>query len=145
MNRSEIKYLSTEKTSKNPRNSAYIWAIFLFQKLGTDSVNHADSGDTKILNRFLGNPILKFLLEFWNFVGCFFLRGGFNSKSPNVVTFLRRSFSYVKKGYFDHSASTHAIQTPRKIVIFSFISFSDVGHEIAIRNILNLSDLQLIL
>ena len=28
MNRLKIKYLSTEKTSKNPRNSAYIWRIW---------------------------------------------------------------------------------------------------------------------
>ena len=29
MNRSKIKYLSTEKTSKNPRNSTYVWSIHI--------------------------------------------------------------------------------------------------------------------
>ena len=29
INRSKIKYLSTEKTSKNPRNSAYTYRIIL--------------------------------------------------------------------------------------------------------------------
>ena len=32
------------------RYNFVMWAIFLIQKLGTDSVNHADSGDTKILD-----------------------------------------------------------------------------------------------
>ena len=27
----------------------FVWAVFLFEKLGTDSVNYADSGDIKIL------------------------------------------------------------------------------------------------
>ena len=37
---------------------------FLFQKFGTDSVNDADSGDTKIFVRFPWNTILKLLLNF---------------------------------------------------------------------------------
>ena len=43
--------------------------IFLIQKVGTDSVNRADSGDIQIFIKFPGNPILKFLLEF-----CFILQ-----------------------------------------------------------------------
>ena len=31
------------------RHNFFVWAVFLFQKLGTDSVNYADSGDIKIL------------------------------------------------------------------------------------------------
>ena len=40
------------------------WAIFLFQKLGIDSVNQADSRDIKILTQFPGKSILKVLLRF---------------------------------------------------------------------------------
>ena len=47
MNRSEIKYLSTEKTSKNPRNSAYaLWkaffslVVFLIQYFGAKNGGH---------------------------------------------------------------------------------------------------------
>ena len=31
------------------RHNFFVWAVFLFEKLGTDSVNYADSGDIKIL------------------------------------------------------------------------------------------------
>ena len=34
-------------------------AILTFQKTATDSVNHADSGDIKILVQFPGNSILS--------------------------------------------------------------------------------------
>ena len=43
-----------------------VWAIFLFQKLATDSVNCADSGDIKLLVWFPGNSILKFSIIFEN-------------------------------------------------------------------------------
>ena len=33
-----------------------------FEKIGTDSVNHADSGDIKTFVSFRGDPILEFLL-----------------------------------------------------------------------------------
>ena len=34
--------------------------FFLFQKIGSDSVNHGDSGDIKVLVQFPGISILKF-------------------------------------------------------------------------------------
>ena len=43
--------------------------FFLFQKIRTDSVNCADSRDTKILVQFPGNSILKFSTNFWKCVG----------------------------------------------------------------------------
>ena len=46
------------------RQNFFPWSIFLFQKIGNDSVNHADSGGTKILVQFPGNPIKKFSLNF---------------------------------------------------------------------------------
>ena len=49
--------------NKNPQN-VFLGAIFLFQKTGTDSVNHADSGDIKVLVSFPGNSILKFFTNF---------------------------------------------------------------------------------
>ena len=49
--------------NKNPQN-VFLGAIFLFQKMGTDSVNHADSGDIKVLVSFPGNSILKFFTNF---------------------------------------------------------------------------------
>ena len=49
--------------NKNPQNF-FLGAIFLFQKMGTDSVNHADSGDIKVLVSFPGNSILKFFTNF---------------------------------------------------------------------------------
>ena len=42
----------------------FMWPIFIFSKSQNDSVNHADSGDTKILVQFPGNSILKFSLQF---------------------------------------------------------------------------------
>jgi len=31
------------------RHNFFVWAIFLFENFGTDSVNYADSGDIKLL------------------------------------------------------------------------------------------------
>ena len=38
----------------------FVFAIFIFQKSENDSVNHADSGDIKILVQLPGSSILKF-------------------------------------------------------------------------------------
>ena len=46
------------------RNNFFAWAIFLIQKVGTNSVIYADSGDIKILVPFSGNTILKILQNF---------------------------------------------------------------------------------
>ena len=43
------------------RQNFFPWTIFLFQKIITDSVNCADSKDTKILAQFPGNSILEYL------------------------------------------------------------------------------------
>ena len=51
------------------RHNFFVWAVFLFEKLGTDSVNYADSGDIKILVWFPGSSILKFSIIFWKCVG----------------------------------------------------------------------------
>ena len=44
---------------RNPHNF-FVLEIFLFQKLGTNLVNYADSGDIKIFVRFPKNSIFKF-------------------------------------------------------------------------------------
>ena len=39
------------------RHNFFVGDIFLFQRLETDSVNQADSGDIKIFGQFHKNPI----------------------------------------------------------------------------------------
>ena len=46
------------------RHNFFVWACFLFQKIGRDSVNHAGSGDMKILVKFPGTSILKIFTNF---------------------------------------------------------------------------------
>ena len=67
------------------RHNFFLWAIFLFQKIGTDSVNQADSGDIKFFVQFPGNSILKTSLRFWNYVGCGHMRGCFILKITQCV------------------------------------------------------------
>ena len=43
------------------RNNFFAWAIFLIQKVGTNSVIYANSGDIKTSVEFPGNSILKIL------------------------------------------------------------------------------------
>jgi len=43
------------------QNNFFAWAIFLIQKIGTNSVNYADSGDIKILVQFPGKSIFIIL------------------------------------------------------------------------------------
>ena len=57
------------------RHNFFVWAIFLFENFGTDSVNYADSGDIKLLVWFPGSSILKFSIIFWKCVGCAQMRG----------------------------------------------------------------------
>ena len=45
-------------------NNFFALAIFLIQKIGTNSVIYADSGDIKIFVPFPGNSILKILQNF---------------------------------------------------------------------------------
>jgi len=46
------------------RNNFFLRTIFQFQKIGTDSVNHADFEDIKFFVQFPGNSILKTSLRF---------------------------------------------------------------------------------
>ena len=74
------------------RHNFFVWAIFLIEKLGTDSVNYADSGNIKILVWFPGKSILKFAIIFWKCVGgaqmcgCNILKIAqcFNLITPNI-------------------------------------------------------------
>ena len=43
------KYIVRLNSGIRIRHNFFVWAVFLFEKLGTDSVNYADSGDIKIL------------------------------------------------------------------------------------------------
>ena len=79
------------------RLNFFAWAIYIFQKIVSDSVNHADSGDIKIFVQFPGNSISKIFENAWVapiFVGVQF------SKSPNMLVLLRWTFPYVKLGVF---------------------------------------------
>ena len=53
--------------------------------MGTDSVNHADSGDIKVFVQFPGNLILKISLRFLNCVGCIHMRGCFTPKNTYCI------------------------------------------------------------
>ena len=56
-------FISRLNSGIKNRHNFFVWAIFLFEKLGTDSVNYADSGDIKILIQFPGNSDLKISLR----------------------------------------------------------------------------------
>ena len=57
------------------RINFFAWAIFLIQKVWTNSVIYADSGDIKILVQFPGNSILRILHNFWKCVVGVYMRG----------------------------------------------------------------------
>ena len=61
---------------KNGHNF-FIGAIFLSQKLGTDSLKQTDSEGIKNFIQCSGKSILKISLTFWNCVGCSHKRGCF--------------------------------------------------------------------
>ena len=46
------------------RHNLFIQANFKYLNIGSDSVNHDESGDIKLFVRFPGNLILKISLEF---------------------------------------------------------------------------------
>ena len=82
-----------------------MWAVFLFEKLGTDSVNYADSGDIKILVWFPGSSILKFSIIFWKCVGGAQMRGCFILKiteNINLITLV--IFVYKMRGTYSISS-----------------------------------------
>ena len=67
------------------RHNFFIQANFKSLNIGSDSVDHDESGDIKLFVRFPGNLILKISLEFWNCVGCGHLRGCFIFKITQRV------------------------------------------------------------
>ena len=67
------------------RQNFFLWAIFLFSKIGNESVNHADSGDIQVFVQFPGNSFLEIPLRFWNCVGCVYMRGRFILKITQCV------------------------------------------------------------
>ena len=46
------------------RLNFFAWAIYIFQKVVSDSVNHADSEDIKILIQFPGKSIFENFAQF---------------------------------------------------------------------------------
>jgi len=66
----------------------FIQAIFKYLNIGSDSVNHDESGDIKFFVQFPGNSILKISLGFWNCVGCVHMRGRFIFKITHCVDFI---------------------------------------------------------
>ena len=72
-----IDYIIIYRLNSGIRNrqNFFPWAILSFQKIRTDSVNCADSGDTKILVQFPGNSILESSTNFWKCVGAADKRG----------------------------------------------------------------------
>ena len=74
---------------------------FLFQKIGTDSVIYADSGDIKILVRFHENPTLFFFEIFWKCVGGTDMRGCFPLKIAKwVYLFMLVILVYTIRGIY---------------------------------------------
>ena len=67
------------------RNNFFAWVFFSYKKIGSDSVNQADSGDIKILVQFPGNSILKFFTNFWKCVGGAHMRGCWTLKITQCV------------------------------------------------------------
>ena len=81
------------------RNKFFAWAIFLIQKVGTNSVIYADSGDIKTLVQFPGNSILTILQNFWKCVGGVYMRGWLILKiTQNVQLFTLINFIYKTRG-----------------------------------------------
>ena len=76
------------RLNSGTRNQHYFFIVtsFLYRNIESDSVDHAESGDIKILIKFLGNSLLKFLLNIWNlYVGCSHMRGVFTIKIIQYV------------------------------------------------------------
>ena len=67
------------------RHNFFLRPIYIFQKVLSDSVNHADSGDIKVFVRFPGNTILKIFTNFWKCVGGADIRGCFILKITQCV------------------------------------------------------------
>ena len=46
------------------RHNFFLIVIFLFKRIGSDLVNHTDSGDIKVFVQLPENSILKCMLDF---------------------------------------------------------------------------------
>ena len=105
------------------RSNFFAWAIFLIQKVWTDSVIYVDSGDIKILVQYPGNLILKILQNFWKCVGGVYTRGCLILKiTQNVRLFTLINFIYNIRGIHLISCQPTQLQ-PRNfrfLVGFSF-------------------------
>lgn len=106
--------------------------FFLFYEIKTDSVNKADSRDTKLLIEFPWNPILNFLLEFWNCVGSTQMRRCFVFQithcdfliTPVILVYISGATFFVFACFRTYFV-TQAIWTP---VIFIFSRFLIQNH-----------------
>ena len=89
-----ITFINRLNSGRRKRNYFFVWATFLFQKIGNDSMNRADSGDIQLLVQFPGNSIFKILQNFWKCVGGSYMRGCSILKirnSPEFSGILRNS------------------------------------------------------
>ena len=107
------------------RHNFFDCAIFLFQKSGTDSVNRADSSDSKLLVLFPGNSNLRFLSNFGNCVGGTHVHGCFILKITDYVDLITAVNLIYKIWYLFTFVLTHAILSP---VIFDFRSVFMKNH-----------------
>ena len=102
------------------RQNFFILAIFLFQKLGTDSVYHADSRNIQFLVRFLGNSFSELSTNFRKCVGGAHMRGCLTLE----IIFLSYSYSDGHfdiriQGYLFDFALTYANLTPVKVIFWT--------------------------
>ena len=95
------------------RNNFFAWAIFLIQKVGTNSVIYADSGDINILAQFPRNSILKIFQNFWKCVGGIYMRGCLILKiAQSVQLFILINFIYKIRGIHLISCQPTQFQPP---------------------------------
>ena len=97
------------------------WAIYIFQKVVSDSVNHADSEDIKILIQFPGKSIFENFAQFLKKRGRHQQAWVFDSQNHSECsTFYADQFHIQNKGYSFDFMSTHAISTPVKSIFGRF-------------------------
>ena len=95
------------------------WAIYIFQKVVSDSVNHADSEDIKILIQFPGKSIFENFAQFLKKRGRHQYAWVFDSQNHSgCSTFYADQFHIQNKGYSFDFMSTHAISTPVKSIFW---------------------------
>ena len=110
---SKITEISRLNSGIKNRNNFFAWVIFLIQKVGTNSVIYANSGDIKILVQFPGNSILKILQNFWKCVGGVYMRGYLILKiTQSVQLFTLINFIYKIRGIHLISCQPTQFQPP---------------------------------